>query len=220
MKRGQYFRKPKDGYALIYKYLLDNGKSYIGQTTQNLVDRHYKHKSEDVAPIDKALKEHQYELVVLCEVPLSEADEMERHYITEYNSLAPNGYNYTTGGKKGGSGCEEWSKNLSESLKGKPKSEEHRAKILENNKNTRFKKGNEPWNKGTQLSPIAYEKARPTMFKKNHIPHNIKSVRCVETGKVYPSITVASKETGAKCITDCLKGRRNKSGGYHWEEVN
>lgn len=42
-------------------------------------------------------------------------------------------------------------------------------------------------------------------------------VHCVETGEVYPSIREAARKTGAKNIFWCCVGKRNTSGGYHWE---
>lgn len=46
-----------------------------------------------------------------------------------------------------------------------------------------------------------------------------KSVRCVETGMVYPSQLAAQKATGIgkSEICACCKGRQHTAGGYHWE---
>ena len=50
-----------------------------------------------------------------------------------------------------------------------------------------------------------------------------KSVRCVETGIVYPTITQAGKALGInfRNISACLRGEANRptAGGYHWEFV-
>lgn len=45
-----------------------------------------------------------------------------------------------------------------------------------------------------------------------------KKVMCVETGVIYESITDASRRTGANAasISNCIGGRRNSAGGYHW----
>lgn len=45
-----------------------------------------------------------------------------------------------------------------------------------------------------------------------------KSVICIETGKVFQSITEASIETGIlkQSISHCCKGRYHTAGGYHW----
>jgi hypothetical protein len=47
-----------------------------------------------------------------------------------------------------------------------------------------------------------------------------KKVRCVETGAVFGCIKDAAKYAGLKTtshIGSCLKGYRETSGGYHWE---
>lgn len=44
-----------------------------------------------------------------------------------------------------------------------------------------------------------------------------KSVRCIETDTVYPSIREARRQTGAANIFYCCIGKRNTSNGYHWE---
>ena len=49
------------------------------------------------------------------------------------------------------------------------------------------------------------------------LPH--KSVRCVETGVVYNSMTEAAEAFGRSkdCVSRCLRGLCKTSCGYHWE---
>lgn len=51
--------------------------------------------------------------------------------------------------------------------------------------------------------------------------HSVK-VLCVETGIIYDSGKQASELTGTcrSSISNCLNGKRNKAGGYHWKEVS
>lgn len=60
-------------------------------------------------------------------------------------------------------------------------------------------------------------------YYKTHPYAVAKSVRCVETGIVYPTITQAGRELGInfKNISACLRGEpcRPTAGGYHWELV-
>lgn len=54
-------------------------------------------------------------------------------------------------------------------------------------------------------------------FKEN--PHHCrKSIRCVETNRVYSGVRVASRELGinAGSLSSCLNGTRKTAGGYHW----
>lgn len=52
----------------------------------------------------------------------------------------------------------------------------------------------------------------------------IKPVYCVELDKVFDSIVDAEKQLNiSHHVWDCIKGKRNKCGGYHWKyakEVN
>lgn len=50
-----------------------------------------------------------------------------------------------------------------------------------------------------------------------------KPVRCVETGELFPSVTIASfckKLKNPICISNAINGKRKTAGGYHWELVN
>lgn len=51
---------------------------------------------------------------------------------------------------------------------------------------------------------------------------NSKPVMCVETGKIYVSCTEAGKDikTDAAHIGECISGKRNTAGGYHWKLVS
>ncbi len=50
---------------------------------------------------------------------------------------------------------------------------------------------------------------------------HVKSVRCIETGVVYPSIIEAERATGFyhSSISMCCDGRQKKTHGTHWEFV-
>lgn len=45
------------------------------------------------------------------------------------------------------------------------------------------------------------------------------NIKCVETGKVYITTTCAAEDTAANqsSISKCCNGKRNKTGGLHWE---
>lgn len=47
----------------------------------------------------------------------------------------------------------------------------------------------------------------------------LKRVRCIETGKVFPSIKAAAAQVGIKGanISAVIAGRQKSAGGYHWE---
>ena len=62
-----YYVKPKENCGLIYMYVFENGLKYIGQTTNLLSTRHYRH-TIGKAPVDDAIRNMKYELYILCEV--------------------------------------------------------------------------------------------------------------------------------------------------------
>ena len=84
-----------------------NGKCYIGQTTINIEKRKYKHEwdsknSQDNNYFHNALNKYdknnfEWEILEKCNSK-NELDEMEYHYIKQYNSFN-NGYNITMGGE-------------------------------------------------------------------------------------------------------------------------
>ena len=93
---------------IIYKITNKiNGKIYIGQTIQALNARMRQHlsppKSHTISAIDAALKKYSInsftiEIIDAAE-SIEELNEKEIYWISYYNSLAPNGYNLTEGGK-------------------------------------------------------------------------------------------------------------------------
>ena len=46
-------------------------------------------------------------------------------------------------------------------------------------------------------------------------------IKCIETGEVFPTQAMAAKSIGRSptSIRNCLSGKQQTSGGYHWERV-
>ena len=89
-----------------------NGKQYVGQTTQTIAQRFRSHKNRSKNPqqyIHNAMHSYGFENFSIKELEkvskdtkeeLSKIlDELEIYYIKLYNTLSPNGYNNTIGGK-------------------------------------------------------------------------------------------------------------------------
>ena len=113
--------EPTNRYCEIYKIVnLSNNKIYVGQAVSHILNhkkyRPYGHEGRFRCHISEAFstKKNQshylnnairkygvedfvVELIECCEI--DDADERETHYITEFNSLYPNGYNLKNGGK-------------------------------------------------------------------------------------------------------------------------
>jgi len=113
-----------------------NGRLYIGQTSCTLDERIQKHISQAKAGggfiFAKALRKYgseSFEWEILSEHPDQEAlDAAEIEAIEWFNAIGPKGYNIREGGSRGPHTAETL-KQISEKLKGKPLSEEHKQKI-------------------------------------------------------------------------------------------
>jgi hypothetical protein len=88
--------------GIIYKISSPSGKVYVGQTVQSFEDRIKGHKKKSTKctllkrAIDKYGEQMRYE--ILEQVPQSQLDDREIFWIKKLNSLAPSGYNCSTGG--------------------------------------------------------------------------------------------------------------------------
>jgi len=140
-------------FGIIYKAENKiNGKVYIGQTTKSLKERRKRHiwetkKSYFHNALNKYKpKNFKWEVLEYCDSK-NEMNEMEFHYIKQYDSL-DNGYNLTLGGEGvvGNKVSKESRKKMSLSHKGikmPPFTEEHKRKISESHlgdKNPNFGK--------------------------------------------------------------------------------
>ena len=103
-----FYLRPKKGYGFIYKYTSPNGKSYIGQTINNLATRAKNPVSgigyKKCSLFWKAIQKYQFinfKIEILEEVEIKQLNQREKFYISQYNTLAPNGYNLTIGGDIG-----------------------------------------------------------------------------------------------------------------------
>lgn len=86
-----------------------NGKSYIGQTIQNVKERFYQHcatkcsKAVSNMAIHRAIKKYgksNFTVEVIEEIDFANLNDRERYWIKYYNSYN-NGYNSTKGGQDG-----------------------------------------------------------------------------------------------------------------------
>ena len=109
----------------IYKITdLSNGKFYVGRTQRTPEERFQEHCRAD-SLLGRAIRAHgkeQFKIEIIAETDdFDEANELERHFISELRCKNPNGYNMTDGGD-GRTGCphtaEECAK-ISAALKGK-----------------------------------------------------------------------------------------------------
>lgn len=94
--------------GIIYKITnILNDKIYIGQTKTPLEERMRKHYSnaknkKDIIGIDAAIQKygkHNFKIDILTYCDDNLLDELEKYYISKYNSFSGYGYNLTPGGQ-------------------------------------------------------------------------------------------------------------------------
>jgi group I intron endonuclease len=128
-----YPNTPPFGYGFIYFLRSPSGKAYIGQTSLAISKRLYMHnKSNGCRFLYKAIKKYGIENFFVGEVgcyPLQDLDDAEVRFIKEFETLAPSGYNLTTGGNANHKCSDEARRKMSEASKGKPKSAEARQRM-------------------------------------------------------------------------------------------
>ena len=119
--------------GVIYKITnLLNGKIYVGQTRQKLNVRLYRHKIDNRPGIDEAIQKYGWEnfkAETVEECPCEMLNEREIFWIKELNSMAPNGYNLTSGGERDYTVSEKSRAKNSESHRGKKLSQETCVKM-------------------------------------------------------------------------------------------
>lgn len=111
---------------LIYKHThIETGKSYIG-LTNNIKNRSIAHKnpSSGCTAFRNAVQKYGWDQfiheIIEINLTLDEANLKEQYYITQFNTLSPNGYNLNSGGKHYILSAEVADK-ISRANKGKPK---------------------------------------------------------------------------------------------------
>jgi group I intron endonuclease len=90
--------------GIIYKITSPSGKVYVGQTicSFKLRIRQHKRKSSTCTLLKRAISKYGDEMkyeIIEENIPHEQLDEREIYWIKELNSLAPSGYNCTTGGQ-------------------------------------------------------------------------------------------------------------------------
>lgn len=142
-----------------------NNKCYIGITRKTFRQRYnyrddWWNASSVNSPLRKAVKKYGSEnfiVEILKEVnDLKLLNELEVQYIINFNCMAPNGYNLTTGGEHNYNVSEQSKIKNREKHLGKP-SWNKGLKTGPNPKLSEKLKGKTPWNKGKKIGPMSKE---------------------------------------------------------------
>lgn len=191
-------------YLIINKI---NGKQYVGQTTHAVQKRWKAHcgKNNKCTAIGRAIQKYSKENFIVKTIyianSMEELNKKEQEFIKEFNTLAPNGYNLTTGGMNY-IASNETKRKLSERQKGK--------------KNHLFgKRHTEATKLKISNSQIGKLISNETLKKQSLSCINKRPIICNQTKIHYESISLAAKELGiAKhCIRDVLARKSKQTKG-------
>lgn len=217
----------------VYKHTAPNGKVYIGITSRNPKKRWnsgYGYEGNEYfrAAIKKYGWDNIKHEILLEGLTQEQAYQKENELIAEYDSTnREKGYNISLGG---GQVSEETRRKIGEANKGKHLTEETRRKIGEATKqkweNEEYRRKISEANKGKHHT----EETRRKMSEANKgernpnygkPAHNRKKVECIETNKIYSSLTEAATKTNMSrgYIREVCNGKRKTAGGYHWQYI-
>lgn len=216
--------------GIIYRYISPNGKSYIGQTTNERLRRrswfsgkyHYAGAKIDRARAKYGRNAFAYEVLVRNtysskELAISDLNKLEIYYIGLYDSYR-NGYNCTIGGDGvvGFKMTECQITKLRAANYGKKLSEEHKKKIGIASKNWL----NNPNNKA-RMSRLRKGRSNPAAIRAMSNANKTPIIQMSLDGKFireFPSINDAYDFLGKRGnITSVCKGRRTSAFGYKWK---
>lgn len=216
----------------------ENGMVYFGQTVD-----YEKRKAEHIRALNGGYHRNRYLLrawrkygsasfvfsfVEACGE--QELNELEKAYIADNNSLAPNGYNLTSGGDgvrglRWGDGSRQ---KLSATRKGKPRpprenehhSDETRAKMSASRRKLWEDETYREAMRVSHTGKVFGEETRKKMGDAHRgiVQSNARKVLCVETGVVYPA--VSKIDIGRKIDPSHIYraiSRGTCAYGYHWK---
>lgn len=202
-----------------------NGKSYIGQTTESLSKRWARHcrSGSHCTALKNAIKKYgkeNFKIEIIFKTNLvDELNKNESHFINYFNSLVPNGYNMNTGGFNPMAVPETRAKlsainsGSNHPMFGKHHSKESKLKIsiaLSKENHPQFGR---PCSEETKAKISSANKGKKK--SKEFSDKKKKSIICLQTGKIYSSISDAAKELSVSitAISNVLVGKSKTSKG-------
>lgn len=182
-----------------------NGKVYIGQTKQSLQKRWNNHcgKNSHCSILHLAITKYGAENFTVEQIDVAcnkdELDKKEIYWIAHFDSIAPNGYNISSGGNgnRGHKPTAETLAKRSASLKGIHVGDANPAK----------------------RDDVRKKMSEAAKRRTGKLSSRGKEVVCLELGQTFPTAKEAGKRIGCsyKNISAVCNGKRNTCGGFHWK---
>lgn len=217
----------------VYMHITPNHKMYIGITSRKPKYRWnngkgYRPNKHFYNAILKYGWDNIEHIIFYENLTKEDACRKEQELINKYDTTnRKKGYNNSVGGESGTLGVKYSKEDIKKSranrvytsswAKGKKFTEEHKRKISESNK-------------GKIMSIEARKKISVANKGKSRKGHKwndytrkvkCKPIICVETKIKYIGLMEAERQTNINHsnISNCLKGKRQTAGGYHWKYV-
>lgn len=210
-----------------------NKKMYIGQTVQDLDRRWALHKHQSMhrnRPLYRSMRKYgvnKFTIHILECPPLScsqeHLNERERYWIKKLNTLAPHGYNLTTGGDGKFYLAEETKIRISQSKLGKPRSDATKEACRLGSLGNTNKRGKKVSDEGRQRISEAGKGRKASEYTKNRMrdahsganAYNSRKVVCIETGEIFNSSGEAARALNLiqSSISAVCLGKRKTTGG-------
>lgn len=217
----------------VYMHISPKGKRYIGITCKKPEyrwnnGRGYKPNKHFFSAIEKYGWNNFKHTIIASELTKEEACSIEQELIKKYDTTNVNrGYNQSLGGESGALGVKRSAECIKKYLasreyksswaKGKHFTKEHRQKIAEAN---RGKKMSEEAKQKMRIAKVGYKPVWTGQKRDNkYRAAKSKPVICIETKTRYFGLMEAERQTGVSHanISNCLKGKRERAGGFHWK---
>lgn len=209
----------------VYKHTFPNNKIYIGITAQDPKRRWangfgYKKQPYIYNAINKYGWNNIKHDILYSNLSKEEAENKEIELITKYKSNNVNfGYNVANGGNVIGTVSEKTKKQISKTLKGKPKKRppfkgkhhtaETRAKLSD------LRKGKNNPCYGKHLS-----KSTKNKMSESHKKGSLcKAIKCIETNQIFISASEVARKMHLSQgnVSAVARGERKHTKGYHFE---
>lgn len=206
--------KPRNGYGCVYSYETC-GKRYVGQTTSFLSVRMSAHSSptQSRSPVDKATSVYGWkDLRIHATAEIDDLDDLESYFIGILDTVHPNGWNCTYGGRWDFSMCEEAREKISKSRIGMEFTEEHKQHLREVKLGTKLSEETR-----RKLSEVRKGKPRSEETRRKIAESNTGKTHTEETrAKISSTLKTYYKENGGTRTGSHLTEEQKK----HLSEIN